>query len=42
MIVTFRTSVHGRTMELPWDLGLPEGHIIEVTIKRLSGKPEFP
>ncbi|HEV3262023.1 MAG TPA: DUF433 domain-containing protein [Gemmataceae bacterium] len=33
MITSFRTSVHGRTIELPWDLGLPDGHVIEVTIK---------
>lgn len=33
MITTFRTSVHGRSIELPWDLGLPEEHVIEVTIK---------
>ena len=33
MITSFRTPVHGRTIELPWDLGLPDGHLIEVTIK---------
>src|SRR5438876_11258883 len=33
MITTFRTTIRGRTIELPWELGLPEGHIIEVTIK---------
>jgi uncharacterized protein (DUF433 family) len=33
MITTFRTTVHGRTIELPWELGLPESRIIEVTIK---------
>src|SRR6266540_496266 len=33
MITTFRTVIHGRTIELPWDLGLPEGHVVEVTIK---------
>jgi uncharacterized protein (DUF433 family) len=33
MITSFRTSLHGRSIELPWDLGLPEGHVIEVTIK---------
>lgn len=33
MITTFRTTVRGRTIELPWDLGLPADRIIEVTIK---------
>jgi uncharacterized protein (DUF433 family) len=33
VITSFRTTVHGRTIELPWDLGLPDGRIIEVTIK---------
>lgn len=33
MITTFRTTVRGRTIELPWDLGLAEDRIIEVTIK---------
>jgi uncharacterized protein (DUF433 family) len=33
MITTFRTVIHGRNIELPWDLGLPEGRIVEVTIK---------
>jgi uncharacterized protein (DUF433 family) len=33
MITSFRTVVHGRTIELPWDLGLPEGQVVEVTIK---------
>jgi uncharacterized protein (DUF433 family) len=33
MIASFRTVAHGRTIELPWDLGLPEGQVIEVTIK---------
>jgi uncharacterized protein (DUF433 family) len=33
MITSFRTVIHGRTIELPWDLGLPEGHVVEVTIK---------
>jgi uncharacterized protein (DUF433 family) len=32
MKTTFRTVLRGRTIELPWDLGLPEGHIIGVTI----------
>jgi uncharacterized protein (DUF433 family) len=25
--------LHGRTIELPWEWGLPEGHEIEVTIR---------
>jgi uncharacterized protein (DUF433 family) len=33
MKTTFRTKIHGRSIELPWELGLPEGHVIEVTIK---------
>jgi len=33
MKTTFRTRIHGRSIELPWELGLPEGHVIEVTIK---------
>jgi uncharacterized protein (DUF433 family) len=33
MKTTFRTKLHGRCIELPWELGLPEGHVIEVTIK---------
>jgi uncharacterized protein (DUF433 family) len=45
MKTTFRTSVHGRIIELPWDLGLPEGHVIEVSIKTcpdVEGTPEPP
>jgi uncharacterized protein (DUF433 family) len=45
MITTFRTVLHGRTIELPWDLGLPEGHVIEVTIKTrpdVESTPEPP
>jgi uncharacterized protein (DUF433 family) len=45
MITSFRTTVHGRTIELPWDLGLPEGHVIEVTIKTrpdVESTPEPP
>lgn len=45
MITTFRTTVHGRTIELPWDLGLPENHIIEVTIRTrpdVESPPEPP
>jgi uncharacterized protein (DUF433 family) len=33
MQTTFRTRLHGRSIELPWELGLPEGHEIEVTIR---------
>jgi uncharacterized protein (DUF433 family) len=33
MQTTFRAKLHGRTIELPWELGLPEGHVIEVTIR---------
>jgi uncharacterized protein (DUF433 family) len=33
MVTTFRTRLHGRNIELPWELGLPEGHEIEVTIR---------
>ena len=33
MITTFQAKLHGRTIELPWELGLPEGHVIEVTIR---------
>jgi uncharacterized protein (DUF433 family) len=39
---TFRTSVHGRTIELPWDLGLPEGRVIEVTIKTCPDVESLP
>lgn len=45
MITTFRTVIHGRTLELPWDLGLPEDRIIEVTIKTcpdVESPPEPP
>jgi uncharacterized protein (DUF433 family) len=45
MITTFRTKLHGRTIELPWELGLPEGHVIEVTIRtcpEVEGSPEPP
>jgi uncharacterized protein (DUF433 family) len=45
MITTFRTVIHGRTIELPWDLGLPEGHVVEVTIKTrpdVESPPEPP
>jgi uncharacterized protein (DUF433 family) len=45
MITSFRTTVHGRTIELPWDLGLPEDRIIEVTIKTcpdVESPPEPP
>jgi uncharacterized protein (DUF433 family) len=45
MITTFRTKLHGRTIELPWKLGLPEGHVIEVTIKtcpEVESPPEPP
>lgn len=45
MITTFRTVIHGRTIELPWDLGLPEGHVVEVTIKTrpdVESTPEPP
>ena len=45
MITTFRTVLHGRTIELPWDLGLPEGHVVEVTIKTrpdVESPPEPP
>jgi uncharacterized protein (DUF433 family) len=45
MITSFRTVVHGRTIELPSDLGLPEGQVIEVTIKTrpdVEGPPEPP
>src|SRR5712691_4443027 len=45
MITTFRTSVRGRTIELPWDLGLPEGRVVEVTIKTrpdVESPPEPP
>ena len=45
MITTFRTVIHGRTIELPWDLGLPEDHIVEVTIKTrpdVESPPEPP
>jgi uncharacterized protein (DUF433 family) len=33
MITTFQARLHGRTIELPWELGLLEGHVIEVTIR---------
>jgi uncharacterized protein (DUF433 family) len=42
MISTFRTTVQGRCIQLPWDLGLAEGHVIEVTIKtrpEVEGSP---
>src|SRR5438093_1778238 len=45
MITSFRTVIHGRTIELPWDLGLPEGHVVEVTIKTrpdVESPPEPP
>ncbi len=45
MITTFRTVIHGRMIELPWDLGLPEGHIVEVTLKTrpdVESPPEPP
>jgi uncharacterized protein (DUF433 family) len=45
MITTFRTKLHGRIIELPWELGLPEGHVIEVTIKTcpdVESPPEPP
>src|SRR5207247_2572127 len=45
MITTFRTVIHGRTLELPWDLGLPEGRVVEVTIKTcpdVESPPEPP
>jgi uncharacterized protein (DUF433 family) len=43
MQTTFRTSLRGRSIELPWELGLPEGHVIEVTIRtcpEVEGSPE--
>ncbi|MGH7139945.1 MAG: DUF433 domain-containing protein [Pirellulales bacterium] len=33
MITSFKTSVHDGTIELPCNLALPEGHIVEVTIR---------
>lgn len=45
MKTTFRTKIHGRSIELPWELGLPEGHVIEVTIKtcpEVESLPEPP
>lgn len=45
MITSFRTTVRGRTIELPWDLGLPEDRVIEVTIKtcpEVESPPEPP
>ncbi len=45
MKTTFRTKIHGRSIELPWELGLPEGHVIEVTIKtcpEVESPPESP
>lgn len=33
MITTFRTSIHGRSIDLPGSLTLPEGRLVEVTIK---------
>jgi uncharacterized protein (DUF433 family) len=43
MKTTFRTTLHGRCIELPWELWPPEGHVIEVTIKtcpEIEGSPE--
>ena len=45
MQTTFRSRIHGRSIELPWELGLPEGHVIEVTIKtcpEVESPPEPP
>jgi uncharacterized protein (DUF433 family) len=45
MKTSFRTKLHGRSIELPWELGLPDGHVIEVTIKtcpEVESPPEPP